>query len=407
MDHGLHPVLVIGGLGLIAVFVTGRFMQVLTSPIGKLLMFFTVWFILCIPMAIWRGGSFVVLINEWSKSFLAYLLTAGLIVSVSQMKKAFNTIAYSASALACLTLALHHYDKTGRLSLLGTRYGNANELGFSLLVGLAFLGYVYSQGGMLKKWTAVALAGPVLIALAKTGSRACELGAAMLVLVVFFQASRAARAKLVIAVPVLFVLLLLVVPSHLRDRYTTLFTNESQTVSGSEAAGSAESRWTLLRDSLWITMMHPFSGVGPGNFPVEQNNIAVARGEAMGLWHVTHNSYTQLSSEMGIPGLVIYLAFLFRCWKTLASIIRSNHVSSEVRVMAKTLRAALMVLMTVAIFDSLAYNANIPIVAGMTTALMFIARAQRATIQEQRRVSPEAPELPALDPEPVWSAALY
>lgn len=75
--------------------------------------------------------------------------------------------------------------------------------------------------------------------------------------------------------------------------------------------------------------------------------------------------------------------------------------------MAKTLRAALMVLMTVAIFDSLAYNANIPIVAGMTTALMFIARAQRATIQEQRRVSPEAPELPALDPEPVWSAALY
>ncbi len=95
-----RPVMVVGGLGLIAVFVTGRFMQVLFSPIGKLLTIFTIWFILCIPMSMWRGGSFEVFTDDWSKAFLAYFLTAGLIATTSQAKKAFHVIAYSIAFLA-------------------------------------------------------------------------------------------------------------------------------------------------------------------------------------------------------------------------------------------------------------------------------------------------------------------
>ena len=403
--RGIHLLLITGSMGLIAVFVTGRFMRILMSPVGKILTLFTVWFILCIPMAIWRGGSFGVFVNDWSKSFLAYFLTAGLIATVAQERKAFNTIAYSVGTLACLVLALHQYDRTGRLSLVGSRYSNANELGFSLLVGLAFLGFMYSKPRMLKKVTALVLAGPILIALAKTGSRACLLGAAILLVFVFVQASGAIRAKLVLVAPVVFVLLLLVVPAHLRERYTTLFS--SQSPSSSEAAGSAESRWVLLQDSLWITMQHPLSGVGPGNFPVAQNNLAVARGEAMGLWRVTHNTYTQLSSEMGVPGLVIYLAFLFQCWKALTTVSRSKDVSSELRAMAKTLRAVFVVLVTVAITDSFAYSVNIPIVAGLATALSFIARDQRAAMKAKRSATSQSTTLPEPEPEPAWNAAIY
>ncbi len=415
--HAVHPVLVIGGLGLIAVFVTGRFMEVVFSPVGKVLTLFTVWFILCIPMSIWRGGSFQIFTEDWSKSFLAYVLTAGLITTVAQEKKAFHAIAYSVGILACLALGLHRYDATGRLSIMGTRYGNANELGFALLVGVAFLGFMYSERMVVKKAAAVLLAVPVLIALAKTGSRSCLLGAGILVLFVFFQASAATRAKLVLVAPVLFVLLLLVVPSNLRERYTTLFSSEQQdnglagaSKSEIEAAGSTEARMVALRDSIVITLRHPFAGVGPGNFPVEQNNMALARGDSRGLWRLTHNTYTQLSSEMGIPGLVIYLAFLYQCWRSLTAITRSKYVTSDVREMAKTLRAVLVVLFTVAAFDALAYNSNIPIIGGLATALSFIARDQRAAFLAKRSASQPEPTVlpePEPEPEPAWHAAMY
>jgi O-antigen ligase len=404
-----HPVVVIGGLGLIAVFVTGRFMQVILSPVGKLLTLFTVWFILCIPMAIWRGGSFGTFVDIWSKSFLAYILTAGLISTAAQSKKAFHTIAYSVGFLGSLALVLHQYDRTGRLGLAGGRYENANEFGFALLVGLPFLAFMFLQGRGVRKAAAVVLAGSVLIALAKTGSRGCLLGAGVLVLYAFFRASKAVRAKLVMAVPILFVLLVLVVPSGLRDRYVTLFssrndhTNQTSTNNTMEAAGSAEARLVTLKDSIWLTILHPFSGVGPGNFPVAQNSLAISRGELKGQWHVTHNTYTELSSEMGIPGLVIYLAFLYQCWKTLTAMIRRKTTSGELRVMAETVRAALVTLMTVAAFDSLSYNTNIPILAGLVTALGFIAQTQRSRPKVISSDEPALSTLPEPAFEPAWS----
>jgi O-antigen ligase len=407
----VRPILVIGGLGLIVLFVTGRFMTVLMTPIGKALAAFTIWFIICIPLAIWHGGSFGVFVQDWSKSFLGFVLTAGLITTLGQCKRAFNTIAYAVGLLALFALRFHDISPEGRLELAGRgRFGNANDLAWTLLVGLAFLGYLYMRGGGLKKVTAVILILPVLVAIAKTGSRAGVLGAAMLALYVFFQSSAAVRMRLIIFVPVLFVVLVLVIPARLRDRYTTFFrpkNDQSVTRTEIDAIGSAEARLKLLEDSLLITAMHPFFGVGPGNFMVEQDNLAKARGERKGLWHVTHNTYTQLSSEMGIPGLVIYLVFLFGVWRVLTSIIRRKVLSSDLRLMAQTLRAVFLVVVLVAIFDSYAYDINIPVLAGLVTALSLIARAQ-VTAKKARDQDAEMPvPSPEAALEPVWNGPPY
>src|SRR5271167_3121088 len=115
--HPIRPMVCLGGLGLIVLAVTGRAMKVLKSSIGRVLLLFIAWFILCSPLAIWRGGSVVVFVNYWSKSFLGYVLTAGLIYTAAQQKRIFHTIAYAVGFLACLALAFRHYDSTGRLSL--------------------------------------------------------------------------------------------------------------------------------------------------------------------------------------------------------------------------------------------------------------------------------------------------
>ena len=143
-------------------------------------------------------------------------------------------------------------------------------------------------------------------------------------------------------------------------------------------------------------------GVGPGNFIVVQNELAKERGE-LKAWHVTHNTYTQISSEMGVPGLIIYLFFLFFLFKVLNSIVRTRYPGptwQNLRQLALTLRTVLIVYLPVSFFDSLAYNTDLMIIAGLTTALGFMAQKQRAIDRAARRQAPgrATPADPALEP---------
>ena len=152
-------------------------------------------------------------------------------------------------------------------------------------------------------------------------------------------------------------------------------------------------------------MTHPLFGVGPGNFPTAQNDLALSRGESKGLWAETHNTYTQISSEMGIPGLVIYLALLYWCFKPLNSILHTRYPGKEwhdLQAMAKILRASLICVLAMAVFDSYAYDVNVPILAGICCALGLIAQRQRAVSKAANlRVLESVPE-PV--PEPAWMA---
>ena len=72
------------------------------------------------------------------------------------------------------------------------------------------------------------------------------------------------------------------------------------------AYGSAQQREQLFWRSVEVTKEHPLFGVGPGNFQV-----------ISGDWHVTHNSFTQMSSEGGVPALIFYLLILWTGFKNL------------------------------------------------------------------------------------------
>lgn len=404
----VHPIFFLSGLALFGALVSGQFERVLRSPIGKTITLFTVWFLICIPFSIWRGGSFHVLTEQWYKSFFFFLMTASIVTSVAQSRRVFNTIGYSVGLLAILSLALRGYDRDGRLGLFNTRYENANDLAWTLLLGLTFLSFIYSRGSRIQKIMVVILCAPILLALVKTGSRAGFIGAFMLVGFSYLQAPRATRIKIVTRVPILLIVLFAITPPEIRSRYTTYFTAGLGASSLEKSAvASADARLGLLKDSIRITIMHPIFGVGPGNFPVAQSDLALARGETRGYWRVTHNTYTQVSSEMGIPGLVIYLAFLYQCFKTLTSVVKTEYPGKDwqdLRSLARSLRASLVILVTVAFFDAYGFDINIPIVAGLSYGLGYVAQRKRAGMLASAEASRRSPALPEPALEPAWTA---
>jgi O-antigen ligase len=81
------------------------------------------------------------------------------------------------------------------------------------------------------------------------------------------------------------------------------------------ALESSAARQRLLEDSIKCTLDHPLLGVGLEQFP---NYERAAPGEAR--WKDSHNSYTQISSECGLPALLFYLAALIWTFRLLARI---------------------------------------------------------------------------------------
>jgi O-antigen ligase len=419
--NNTHILTIIGAIALIAVGLSGRLSVVLSHPIARWLLFFTVWFIPCALFGFWPGGSIFLLRDAWSRSVLLSILLAGCVVTVKQCKTIYKTLGYSVGFLAIMALVLRGVDKNGRLGLLGTRYENSNDFAWTLVLGLSFFLFLIFRGerDQRTKIIAVMCSVAILLALVKTGSRGGMIAFLMMAAYGYYQSSRRMKIRLGLLIPLLLLALYFIAPSDIRVRYTTFFGSgknytgiDPNQLSPEErleanAAASAEARKAVLKDSLYLTMVHPLLGVGPGNFQVAQNALALARGDLKGMWAVSHNTYTQISSEMGIIGLAIYVMFLYQCFKPLNSITSSKYPGKDwddLRGMAKSMRTSFVVLLTMALFDSYGYDTNIPILAGLTCALSFIAARKRALMklpsQDAAPLSESSPE-PAL--EPAWT----
>src|SRR4030095_5047716 len=78
--------------------------------------------------------------------------------------------------------------------------------------------------------------------------------------------------------------------------------------------GSADARRGELLRSTYVALRHPLLGIGLGNY---QPNMSYR-----GL--VTHNSYTQVASEMGLIAVTLYTMFIVSPLRKLSKIVRET-----------------------------------------------------------------------------------
>jgi O-antigen ligase len=374
--HPARPMLFMGIFGLIIVGINQRLVPVVQTRIARSLLLFSAWLVACVPFSDWRGGSFQILVEDWQKSLMCFFLAAGLIVTTRHVNKTLHAIAYGGICLAIFALYFNSYVM-GRLMLPATRYSNPNDLAAVLLTALPFIGMLVVETGGLRR--AIGLAGIplVLFCILKTGSRAGMLGIGVLILAVLAHVPGKYKAMMVVIAPVAALLALLVLPTEVKQRYFTFFSADPEAEVTNEdiaAINSAHSRWSLLKDSLYLTATNPIAGVGPGMFPVAQNTLAVSRGAPKGSWHVTHNTYTQISSETGIPGLLFYMGVIVYCLKGLKSVMRTT-ADAALKRMVVTCRIALLTFCAVAFFGSFGYMVNLPLLSGIIVALLISSQS--------------------------------
>jgi len=242
-----------------------------------------------------------------------------------------------------------------------------------LLIGVTQFVYLLYQPQI---WKHVVGTAGILISfvyLLRTGSRGAFLATLALVLVtVAFGRNR--RRFLMAGVPVAIAAALLV-PSGAFHRLTLIEVDpqigKARDALEISAVGSEIQRMALLRQSIFVAITHPLVGVGPGEFAVAAVGESMKEGTRPN-WVGTHNSYTQVASECGIPALLLYVSVIgvtmvsnFRIFRRTQKLAES----SDLNAMAFCFFCATLVYAICTFFFHIAYGSFLPAIAGMTVAL--------------------------------------
>jgi putative inorganic carbon (hco3(-)) transporter len=337
---------------------------------------------------VWKGGAFNVML-DFSKALPLVIVIYGAVRSMKRLRWILFVQAASIAAIA-ITSVVYAHRPGGRLQgVLSGMYANSNDLALVIDLSLPLclaLALGTRNYWMKLAWTVAILA--MIYAVFLTASRGGAIALLVVALMCLWQLGIKNRHfYLLLLAPIAVILIWLYTGNPLRNRLEQMGTNPETTSQNTEASESAQQRKELLFQSLRITVQHPLFGVGPGNFTV-----------VSGVWHVTHNSYTQMSAEGGIPAFLLYVLIFWRGIINLRDVRRYPRVGKRIRLFSMALEASLAAYLVGSFFLSQAYNLFPYCLVAYTSALLLI-------VQRDRKVSSSASEsdlIPSTVEMAVW-----
>ena len=325
----------------------------------------------------WRGGSIPLTWTYFRTTWICFLFLAGLIMTWKELWRMLQLIGLCA-AVNVLLGAVLKVDLTGRSGVEFGTYSNPNDFAAVLILILPFLVLVAFTP---KRNIVVRLAAGAFFlagfyrALA-SGSRGAMVAIAIASL--YFVAKLPFRYKVpaVLGGFLICLVTIIVLPKVVVQRLGTL-------ESGSDVSSveSTEARKQLLQKSLRYTALHPIFGVGPGEFGDYEGRRTKEETGHKGQWQETHNTYTQVSSEIGIPALICFLMAIGSSYKLVRRVYQSTKRRRPAPELKKLNMAALCLLVSMVgfcaaiFFINFAYFYFVPALVGL--AVVFTEVTER------------------------------
>ena len=407
MDH-LKPVTLVTGLFFIILFLdTGLqrdVLEVARRPPGLLGIVILGLAAVGIPTSLWAGMSFDIVLKVLLPSVIVAI---GIGASTRRTIDAYRFSAvHVVGALIFCVVVLKRFNvgPDGRLGDLV--YYDANGLGLIVVCALPFAEWWASHADRWQVRVVALLALPVfLVTIIKTGSRGAFLGLVTVVAYSIF-ANRSAPARRRIGLGIFAGLFLL---AFAGTTYWGMMDTLLHPTHDYNWVGNAEGgRMSVWKRGIGYMVQHPITGVGAGAFPVAEGTIsslAAAQEYGQGLkWSAAHNSFVQVGAELGFPGLIVFLAFLFTGFRRARRVIALGLKASDQRAaaMGDALAASLLGYMVCGFFLSEAYSALPYSVIGIAVGLHAVLRQQLSAVPEQPATIGNAESMPAAPGRHAW-----
>ncbi len=328
--------------------------------------------LLSMPLAIQPAEAWETFNKEFVKAVLMFIVMLNVVRTEARLKG----LLLLSLAISCLLSisAVSDYSagrfaqEGGRIGgIVGGMFGNPNDMALYLVTATPIaVALMFSTRNALMK---IVYAGCVLLTMAGnvvTFSRGGFLGLMGVAAVLAWKIGRRNRLLMVVLIFAATLGFMLLAPGEYTNRLGSIVGRGSDLV----GAASADSRQALLIRSILITLRHPLLGVGMGNFHFVSIHELVS-----------HNAYTQVSAEMGIFALVIYVLFMLSPFKRLREIERENYQTrrqTRIYYLAVGLQASLVGYMISSFFASVAYQWYIYYLVGYAIVLRRLYALQRA-----------------------------
>jgi O-antigen ligase len=349
----------------------------------NLVLLFMITGLLSIPLAI----DPAVASSEFGGTFVRGILIFVVIINVVRTEARLKALLFLSiiTALVLSVQAINDY-RLGLMTVEGYRaagrgtgiFGNTNDMALHLVTMLPIsVAFFFESRKPLRKAMHVACAAMMIFGIVLSYSRGAFIG--VMVVFVFLALRLGRRSKFEIAVLLLTGLaaMLLLAPSGYGDRLLSIV------MPGLDANGSADNRRGELLRSIYVALRHPLLGVGMGNY---QANMSFK-----GL--VTHNSYTQVASEMGMAALVLYITFIVTPFRKLSGVAKETfgvREDAHFYYLALGLQASLLVYMVSSFFLSVAYAWNVYYLVGYAVCFRRIYEASTGKVVKVERGKPRS-----------------
>lgn len=209
-----------------------------------------------------------------------------------------------------------------------------------MAIPLAGLGAWISRGWISRTFFILALL-LMTVLLAYTHNRSAALGGLAIVATIAWQSIRHRQIKVLAAGAVLAVMVLFLTPPGYINRFKALLVSGSEHATVELDRSTAIERLELWQAGLKMAADHPWTGVGPGNYPVLLH-VYLPNKEPL----AAHNNYVQMLAETGFPGLVLYLLFFIYSLRVLQQICMNSSlpwIRHSALVLQSTLAAYLLI----------------------------------------------------------------
>ena len=391
---------------LLLLFLSGGIRRSFQGKASWMFIGYLSWLLIAAPFSVWRGGTFDTLKSAFLTEFSMFFIVSGLVRSIEEVRKMSAAIAIAGAMNLVMCQLMGTYD-TGRLSLPFGTLQNPNDLAVHIILVLPFVIMMfYTNAGRFSLWRMMAIPTAIgaVYAVLLSGSRMALIALALLAIFIVIRSTMTQRVLLLGSFAVAGMIAMVFLPSLTRQRYMTMFNSEPVDIVDMNeyqgAVGSTEARKRLLMNSIRLTFENPLFGVGPGQFAVEEEALQRSMGQR-GSWQVTHNTYTQVSSEAGFPAVIFYAgAILFALTGLYGIRIRGLQRSEQVEMLASIsfcIQLSIVGLAACSLFGSLAYRHYLPSLLGLAIVFTHIAKRQ---LNQWSAVQPVRPS-PATNTRPV------
>ena len=298
---------------IISKLISGERLTIWTKEI-KLIGFLVLISVLFTPIATEPDYAVTMLTEVFLKVVAIFILMANLIDTRERLRVMLMLVVVCGTYNAYIAIQNYAAGKFESISTIGAprvegavggMFANANDFAAALnmVLPLAIVLALTSRGlARLLYFACVALlAVAVVVSFSRGGFLTLiAMGGFML-----WKIGRHNRATTILAALLLFGAFSLAMPNAYGDRLFTILNTEQ------DATGSAQERQGLMLHAIVIAIRHPITGIGIGNIGAYMDKV-------------THNSYIEIAAELGMPGLIAYLMFIFAPMKSLKRIAKKT-----------------------------------------------------------------------------------